>query len=144
MNELSKNVDTREVLAPVSVGSGIDSNSDRVDTAGYDGIRFIVPIEDSASTGVASLNVQENSVDSDSGMTTVDTATVTCVVNDDINGTLLIVDIFHPLLRYVQGNVTSSAANIAYGSMICELYHSKVKPITNHATVSDIDVSVGV
>jgi len=144
MNELSKNVDTREVLAPVAAASSTDSNSDRVDTAGYDGIRFIVPIEDSAATGVATLNVQENTIDSDTGMTTVDSATVTCVANDDINGTLLIVDIFHPLERYVQGNVVSATANIAFGTMICELYHSKKQPITNHATVSDIDISVGV
>jgi hypothetical protein len=144
MNELSKSVDTREVLAPVSASSSIDSNSDRVDTAGYDGVRFIVPIEDSVTSGVATLNVQENSADSDSGMTTVDSATVTCVSSDDINGTLLIVDILHPLLRYVQGNVTSSAANIAYGTMICELYKGKKQPITDHATVSDVDTSVGV
>lgn len=146
MNELSKSVDTREVLAPVGASSSIDSNSDILDMAGYDGVRFIVPIEDSAATGVATLTAQGNASNSDSGMAALTgaAATVTCVVNDDINGTLLIVDVLHPLLRYIQGTLTSSAANIAYGTMIAELYHSKKQPISDATTVSDVAAVVGV
>jgi hypothetical protein len=146
MNELSKSVDTREVLAPVGASSSIDSNSDILDMSGYDGVRFIVPITDSVATGIATLTAQGNSSNSDSGMAALTgaSATVTCVVNDDVNGTLLIVDVLHPLLRYIQGVLTSSVANIAYGNMIAELYHSRKQPITDASTVSDVAAVVGV
>jgi hypothetical protein len=146
MKELSKSVDTREVKAPVTASSTINSNSDILDMAGYDGVRFIVPITDADAGGIATLTAEGNSANSDTGMTALTgaSATVTCVSNDDINGTLLIVDVLHPLLRYIQGVLTSSAANIAYGNMIAELYHSKKQPITDAATVSDATSVVGV
>jgi hypothetical protein len=143
-NELIDNVVIAEVLAPVSAGSSTDSNSDILDMAGYEGAIFIVPITDSAATGVATLNVQENTANSDSGMTTVDSATKTCTVNDDINNTLLIVAIHKPLKRYIQGNVTSATANIAFGNMIAIKYGAKKLPITDDSSVSDVDQSVGV
>lgn len=143
-NELIDNVVIAEVLAPVSAGSSTDSNSDILDMAGYEGVIFIVPITDSAATGVATLNAQENTANSDSGMTTVDSATKTCTVNDDINNTLLIVAIHKPLKRYIQGNVTSATANIAFGNMIAIKYGAKKLPITDDSSVSDVDQSVGV
>lgn len=144
MNELTKNCIIAEVLAPVAAASNTDSNSDILDMAGWDGVVFIVPLTDSAATGVATLNVQENTANSDSGMTTVATATDTCVVNDDINNTLLIVDVYKPLKRYIQGNVTSATANIAFGNMIAIKYKGKKAPITDDSSVSDVQTSVGV
>jgi hypothetical protein len=143
---LSKICKIAEVLAPVGASSSIDSNSDILDMSGYDGVVFIVPITDSAAGGVATLNVQSNTSNSDSGMATMTgaSATVTCVVNDDVNGQLLIVDVYNPQYRYVQGNVTSSAANIAYGNMIAIKYNGKKFPITDDSTVSDVTFVVGV
>lgn len=144
MNELSKNCVIAEVLAPVAAASSTDSNSDILDMTGWEGVMFIVPITDCAATGVATLNVQENTANSDSGMTTVDTATATCTTNDDLNNTLLIVDIYKPLKRYIQGNVVSATANIAFGNMIAIKYGPKKMPITDDSSVQDIDRSVGV
>ncbi len=143
-NELIDNVVIAEVLAPVAAASSTDSNSDILDMSGFEGVIFIVPITDSAATGVATLNVQENTANSDSGMTTVDSATKTCTANDDINNTLLIVAIHKPLERYIQGNVTSATANIAFGNMIAIKYGAKKLPITDDSSVSDVDQSVGV
>lgn len=143
-NELIDNVVIAEVLAPVAAASSTDSNSDILDMSGFEGVIFIVPITDSAATGVATLNVQENTANSDSGMTTVDSATMTCTTNDDINNTLLIVAIHKPLERYIQGNVTSATANIAFGNMIAIKYGAKKLPITDDSSVSDVDQSVGV
>lgn len=143
-NELIENVVIAEVLAPIAAASNTDSNSDILDMAGYEGVIFLVPITDSAATGVATLNVQENTANSDSGMTTVDTATKTCTVNDDINNTLLIVAVHKPLKRYIQGNAVSATANIAFGNMIAIKYGAKKLPITDDTSVSDVDHSVGV
>lgn len=142
--ELIKNVVIAEVLAPVAAANNTDSNSDILDMAGYEGVIFIVPITDSVANGVATLNVQENTANSDTGMTTVDTATVTSAVNDDINGQLLVVAIHKPLKRYIQGNVVSATQNIAFGNMIAIKYGAKKLPITDDSTVSDVDSSVGV
>lgn len=133
-----KNNKIQEVLAPVAAGSSIDSNSDRLDMTGWDGVIFIVPITDSVDTGVATLTIEQNTSDSDTGMAALSgaTATATSAANDDLNDTLLIVDVFRPAERYVQGVVTSATANIAYGTMIA-IQYQKVGglPVTQPASV---------
>jgi hypothetical protein len=138
MNELTENVLISECLAPVSAGSSINSNSDILDMAGWDGVVFIVPITDSATGGIATLTVEGDEANADTGMTALTGASVTetsLTPGDDLNNKLLIVDVFHPLLRYIQGVVTSSGANIAYGNMIAIRYRGKVAPVIDDATV---------
>jgi hypothetical protein len=132
------NLTISECGAPVAAGSAIDSNSDRLDMAGYEGVIFIATIEDSVATGVAGLKVEQNSIDSDTGMALLagTTVTKTCTVNDDINGTLLIVEVFQPRERYVQAVRTSATANIAFGTLLAIRYGRKKLPITADATVS--------
>jgi len=139
---LSRNVDTRECGAPIAAASNTDSNSDRIDTAGYDGVRFICPITDSVATGVATLTVEQNTADSDSGMAALSggAATATCTVTDDLNDQLLIVDVLKPLERYVQAVRTSATAAIAFGTLIVELYGPHKAPITDDDTILDIEI----
>lgn len=139
MHLLTQNVEIREVGAPVTAGSSIDNNSDRIDMSEYESVTFLVPIEDSVATGVATATIQGNSADSDTGMAAVDgcVATATCAVNDDLNGTLLVVELRHPMQRYVQLTRTSETANIAYGTVVALLV-PRLKPVTNHSTVSGI------
>lgn len=133
-----KNFDVREVNAPVAAASSTDDNTDIIDMQGYDGVVFIAPIEDSVSGGVATLKVEQNSANSDSGMAALSgaTATKTSAGNDDLNGTLLIVDVYRPRERYVQGVLTSTTQNIAFGTVIAILYKGSKMPITQHSTVS--------
>lgn len=124
--------------AAVAAANNTDDNSSRFDMAGYDGILFVTTITDSVQNGVATLTVEANTADSDSGMAAISgaVATKTCAVTDDINGTLLIVDVYRPLKRYVQGVRTSSAANIAFGEIHAIRYQGKKAPVTQGATVS--------
>lgn len=139
-----KNCLISEALAPVSASSSIDSNSAILDMAGYEGVVFIVPIEDSVTGGVATLTIQHNTANSDSGMAATDSvATVTCVSSDDINQQLLVAELYKPTKRYVQGVVTSSAANIAFGTMIAIRYGPRKAPVTEDTTVSDSDLATG-
>lgn len=135
---LLKNVEFEEILAPISAGSSIDSDSDIIDMEGYEGVTFITPITDSADTGVATMNIEQNSVDSSSGMAALSgaVATVTSAANDDINGQLLVVDVYRPEERYLRANLTSATANIAYGNTIAIKYGPKKKPITQGSTVA--------
>ncbi len=138
MHGLSNNVEVRVVGAPVAAGSSIDNNSSRIDMADYESVMFVAPITDSVDTGVATLTIEQNSADSDTGMSAVSgtAATVTSAANDDINGTALVSEVFKPTERYVQAVRTSATANIAYGSVVA-LLTPKRRPATQGDTVSD-------
>ena len=134
---LLKNVKIQEVMAPVAAASDTDENSDILDMQGYDGVMFIVPITDSAATGVATITVEQDDENADTGMAALSgaTATATCAVNDDLNNALLIVAVYRPLKRYVQCVATSATANIAFGNMIAIQYQGKKAPVTQPTSV---------
>lgn len=138
MNLLTS-VSIREVGAPIANALNTDSNSDRIDMANWDGVLFIAPIEDSANTGVATLTVEQNTADSDSGMAALSgaAATKTDAGGDALNGKLLVVDVYRPRERYVQAVRTSTVANIAFGTLIAILYKGRKFPVAEHATILD-------
>lgn len=139
MHKLSDNLEIRVVGAPVAAGSTIDNNSSIIDMLDYESVVFVASITDSVATGVATLTIQANDANSDSGMAAVDgsAATVTCAVNDDVNGKALIAEAYHPAKRYVQATRTSATANIAYGDVIAIL-KPRQSPAVNGATVADL------
>lgn len=138
MQSMIQNFERRYVGDAISAGSSIDGNSSRIDMQGYESVMFIVPITDSVATGVATLKIEENDADSDTGMTAVDgaSAAVTCAVNDDVNGKVLVVEYRKTAKRYVQAVRTSSTANIAYGAVIAIL-KPYAMPSTQHSTEAD-------
>lgn len=138
MRGLIDNLEYRYVNAAVAAASNTDDNSTIIDMNGYESVTFVVPITDSVATGVATLKIEQNTVNSDSGMTAVSgaAATVTCAVNDDVNGTLLVAEVRKPSQRYVQAVITSATANIAFGDTIAILKPLRV-PASQGATVSD-------
>lgn len=132
----------KSILASVAgvavvAGATIDSNGTRLDMAGYEGVLFIQVIDDSVATGVATLKVEQNVIDSDTGMAALAgaVATATSATNDDLNGKLLMVDVFRPRERYVQAVRTSLTANIAYGQLIAIRYGTRKLPVASDATV---------
>lgn len=135
--QLSKNVKIEEVGAPVAAAPNTDQNSDRLDMSGFDGVVFLVPVTDSVATGVATLTVEENDSDSDTGMTAISgaVATATSAENDDLNNKLLVVDVYRPLERYVQGVITSAEANIAFGNTIAIRYSGDKMPTAEAASI---------
>jgi len=136
MNSLLKNCKIDYVGALVAAANNTDSNSTRLDMSGYDGVLFLCTITDSVATGVATLSVEANTADSDTGMAAITGASAakTCTVNDDINGMLLIVDVYRPQKRYVQGVRTSATANIAFGEIIAIRYKGRAAPVTQSTT----------
>ena len=134
---LLNNVEIRQVNNPVVAGAAIDANSDRIDMAGYESCMFITPIDDSVATGDAAMTVESNEADSDTGMVAITGAVAgaICAVDDDLNGTLLVVEVHKPTKRYVQAVLTSAVANIAYGNTIAVLKPHRL-PAVQGATVS--------
>jgi len=140
----TKNFEIREVCAPVGAASNTDQNSDRIDMAGYENVTFIVPITDSADTGVATITAEQNSADSDTGMAALSgaSATATSAEDDDLNGQLLVLEVERPQERYVQAVLTSATANIAFGNMIAILHGVRTKPVSEHSTVADMTLAI--
>lgn len=143
MQNLLNNIKLYYVNAAISAASNTDDDSDIVDTAGFDGCIFIVPITDSADTGVATLTVEQNTANSSSGMAALSgaVATATSAANDDLNGKLLAVDVYRPRERYLRSNLTSATANIAFGDTVAILYQGSKMPITQ-ATAEVADSTV--
>jgi hypothetical protein len=137
MGNLTDKVEIRVVNAPIANASNTDDNSDRIDMQGWDGVVFITPVTDSAITGVAKLQVEQNTADQDAGMAALSgaSATVTSAANDDLNDKALVVDVYRPRERYVQGVLTSTVANIAFGNTIAILYSGIKMPPAVHATI---------
>lgn len=143
---LLKNSEISYGGAAIANANNTDSNSTIVDMQGYEGALFFTTITDSAATGVATLTVEGNTANSDSGMAALTGASSakTCAVNDDINGTLLVVDVKKPVKRYLQAVRTSATANIAFGEVHCIRYNTTKGPVTQGATVSTATSVVGV
>lgn len=135
---LGKDIEIREVGAPLSASSSIDDNSDRIDMAGYEGVIFVGAMTDSVNGGVATFTVEQNSADSDTGMSALAgaVATKTSAADDDLNGKTLKVEVYRPRERYVQLVRKSATQNIAYSSLFAILYGSKKLPITEHSSNS--------
>lgn len=127
-----------QVAALVAAGSAIDSNSSIVDMAGFEGVIFVQSITDSVITGVATITVETNDVNSDVGMVAAAgaVASAICAANDDLNDRLLVVDVFQPRQRYVQCVRTSAVANIAYGQMFAIRYGAGKQPIVQAVDVA--------
>ena len=142
---LSTYIKTDYAGALVTNANNTNDNSSRFDMAGYDGIIFLTTITDSATGGVATLTVEASTTDADTYMAAITSASAakTCASGDDINGTLLIVDVYRPLKRYVQGVRTSSVANIAFGEIIAIRYRGKTMPVDAGSTVSTQTTVVG-
>jgi len=145
---LVKNLSLAYGGALVAAGSSIDNNSTRFDMAGFKHVVFFTTITDSADTGVATLSIQTNSADSDTGMTAATGAsdTATSAADDDLNGLYLMVELKNVLERYVQGVRVSATANIAYGEIFC-IRHNGVglhqkSPLSAHSTAAGTPVSV--
>lgn len=137
--ELGKHLDIAYAGAAIAAASNTDSNSSRIDMANYEGVIFVCTITDSVATGVATLKVEQNTADSDSGMAALSgaSADLTCAVNDDLNGKVLIVTVHKPRERYVQAVRTSATANIAFGEVYAIKYGPRILPVPDNSTVGE-------
>jgi len=138
MHGIKDNLEPRYVGAAVAAAANTDSNSSRIDMAGYESVMFVTTITGSVATGVAAMKIEENDADQDSGMAAVagTTATVTCAVTNDQNGKTLVTEYRNPAKRYVQAVRTSAVANIAFGEVHAILKPKRL-PAVDHSTVAD-------
>lgn len=125
--------------AAIAAAANTDSNSSRIDTANCEGVIFFTTITDSVQNGVATLKVEQNPADSDAGMAALSGAQADLVsaANDDLNGKVLIVDVYRPRERYVQGVRGSATANIAFGEIYAIKYGHRKLPVADNPTLGE-------
>jgi hypothetical protein len=137
MLPISEHVLVDHVNAPISNASNTDDYSDFLDMTGYEGVLFIVPLTDSAATGVATVTAYDNTAASSSGANALagGVVTATCAINDDLNSRVLMIDVHKPRQRYVGVRQQSATANIAFGDTVAIRYGASKQPTTQGTEV---------
>lgn len=140
--QLTNNVKT--ILAKTAVAAGITDITDAaaIDTAGYEGVRFIFSF--GAITAGAVTSVAAASLDTSSPTPgTDDLAGSKITVADTDDDKIVIVDVRRPRLRYVRPFVKRATQNAVLNSIVAELYgHSGVQPIAKDASVASQELWV--
>lgn len=117
------------------VAGTTDVQSDIVDTAGFDGLRFIAGFGAITSGAVTSIKVQENSANSLTGMTDLTGSAQTVADTDD--NKIVISEVILPLKRYLCLYIDRGTQNAVVDFVTVELFRSRNLPVTQDtATVS--------
>lgn len=139
---LSKNVVTKRIMPDGSgwtVAAGTSNvASDIVDTAGYDGIRFILAMGAIVSGAATSANVQQNTANSASGMADLAGSSITIADTDD--NKLIVIEIIKPLERYLRLETLRATQNSTVDGLIVELFNPRTMPVTQDSTVATLEV----
>lgn len=144
MQNFIKNMAVEYGGAAVAAASSTDDNSTIFDMQGYESVVAITTITDCADTGVATLSIQANTANSDTGMAEVTGATLsaTSAADDDLNGKFLMVEVVKPVKRYIQATRVSATANIAFGEVYVIRIKGRDKPVAAPSTQAAAPVVV--
>ncbi|MCC6311189.1 MAG: hypothetical protein IT345_09780 [Trueperaceae bacterium] len=142
MHNLSNHVETRRIKPDgstyaVAAGTG-DLESDIIDMAGYEGIRFILAVGTITSGAVTSCKVQQNTANSSSGM--ADLLGTSQTIADSDSDQLVVTEIYRPRERYVRMVVDRGTQNAVIDGLIVELYGQRLEGISSHATVVGTEI----
>ena len=108
-----------------------------VDSQDYDGVLFELHLGTVTDTTFITFQVKENTANSTSSPTPVAPASaVATLTASGSSNTLLIVDVYRPLLRYLFATVVITTQNVEILGVVARLYGARVKPISQDATVA--------
>lgn len=134
---LTPQVKTQIAVAQTAAGTS-DITGSTIDTAGFEGVRFVVSFGTIAATGVQGLRVQQGAASDMSDA--ADLAGTAVAVADDEDNTLAIVEVHRPRERYVRCIVDRATANATVNIGIAELYGPAKMPVTQHADVPNSEI----
>ncbi len=110
-----------------------DITSDAVDTAGCEGVLFIVSFGAITSTAVTSIKVQQCDTSGGSYADLTGTGQTVADTNDD---TTFYVDVFQPREQFLKLVVDRGTANAVVGPIIAIKYNAASRPTTQGANVT--------
>lgn len=141
---LSKAVKTIRLKPDASgwtVAAGTSNvNSDIVDTAGFDAVRFIVGFGAIVSGGVQSIKVQQGAAAAMGDAADLAASAITVADADD--NKIAISDFIRPLERYLRVSTLRATQNSTIDFALAELYRARSEPITDDATVISSETHV--
>ncbi|HZV26444.1 MAG TPA: hypothetical protein VFG00_09140, partial [Acidothermaceae bacterium] len=105
------------------------------DTAGFQGIRFIVAVGTITATAVTSVKVQDGAAANLSDAADVAGTGLTITAGGADDNSIWIIDIFRPVKRYCTVNVLRGTANAVIDGAFAELYDGRYYPEAKDATV---------
>lgn len=137
MLSLSEVIETRRIKPDGSgwtVAAGItDVNSDVVDMAGFEGIRFILALGALVSGAVTSVKIQQGT-----DLTVTDAADLegsSVAIADTDDNKIVVTQVYRPRERFVRMAIDRGTANATIDGLVVELFGTRVKPVATHATV---------
>ena len=132
---LSKAVKFTKIVNNLTA-SQTETSSTILDMQGYDGVMFVLSFGSTVTTAnVTTLIARNSTANSAAGMTNISggTATATALAASSNNGCLSL-DVFRPVKRYVDVDITRTAANAVIDGVTAIQYAASVKPQTNDTT----------
>ena len=144
MSDISKGIKTIRLKVDGTNYTGsantTDLTSEAVDTAGFEGARFICGFGAITSTAVTSTKVQQCDT---SGGSYADLEGTAITVADDDDNQVTITEIHRPRERYLKHVVDRGTANAVVDFLVVELYGCKSQPVADDsATVVSREVHI--
>ena len=126
---LSKNLKIDQVLGYYAAGT-TKRTSDIVDMSGYDGVCFIAGLGTIIENGTVDVFPEQNTANTTVGMaemagTSAYTVTAAAAA---LTKSCIVVDIYKPLERYVQCNITPATQNAVILGIVAIRYKGKMRP----------------
>jgi len=136
-----KNFKITRVLEAQADGTGTQS-SDILDMSGFEGVVFIAKFDDVDNTSVLTLQAQQNTVNSATGMATLSGNATYTAAAADADDDMLVLEVFKPQERYLRAQVVIATANATNAGVIAIQYNTYKAPITQGSTVLDSELLV--
>ena len=138
MKNMTNKVKTIRVSNAVTVGT-TTVNSSAVDTAGYEGVRFLV-LFGTITDGTPNLQVQQGEQSNLSDAADLVGTDVAMADADD--NKIGIVEVFRPRERYVRCNVVrGGVTGCVLDGIVAELFGASAQPVTKDTTVGNQEIS---
>jgi hypothetical protein len=138
MHQLSNLVKTERIRPDGSgftVAAGATAvNSDIIDMAGYEGVRFILAMGAITAGAATSAKVQQNTANSGTGMADLEGSLQT--IADDDDNQIFVFDVYRPRERYLRLAISRATQNSAVDGLVVEYYGGRKQPPTEPATTT--------
>lgn len=128
MSFLSDNV-VEVVLGAQADGTGTQTSS-IVDMSGYESATFVACFDDVDNTATLALSIQENTINSTSGMTAVQGSATFTAGATNADDKILALEIVKPRKRYLRASLVIGVANATTSKILCIRSRAAVRPVT--------------
>lgn len=133
---LSKNVKFTRLLTSTAAGTGDTLSGAILDMSGFEGVVFVALLGDAAAGAVVTLQAQQNTANSASGMATLaGTAAQAAFSASSGDDKVLVLDVYQPRERYLRPQLVRATTNIAIDGILAIQYEARTRPTVNDATV---------